>query len=94
MSKNSLTPEDLENKIIDENYSRIGLKTTVCCLTLANGFEVVGSSAPVSLDNFDEQKGREVARLDALGKTWMIEGYLLQENTMQTEAREYIDADA
>ena len=50
---------------------------TVCLLTMANGFTVVGKSAPASLENFDAEKGREFAHEDAIRQLWTLEGYLL-----------------
>lgn len=52
---------------------------TVCLLTMANGFTVVGKSAPASLENFDAAKGREFAYEDAMRQLWPLEGYALRE---------------
>lgn len=52
---------------------------TVCALVLKNGFTVVGTSACVDPANFDEQKGREIARQNAIQQLWPILGYQLRE---------------
>ncbi len=71
---------DLDAKITGEQYHVFpGTTTTVCCLTLANGYTVVGQSAAVSPENFDEEIGRKIARADARDKIWPLEGYLLRE---------------
>ena len=58
---------------------------TVCCLKLANGFNVVGESACASPENFDEALGRKIARDNAKGKIWALEGYALR-NTLHATA--------
>lgn len=58
--------EFLEQFIVHTNFTRIGLKTTVCCLTLYNGFEVVGSSAPVDVRMFNKELGERYAYENAL----------------------------
>lgn len=55
------------------------LPLTLCVLVLANGFMVIGESAPVSAENFDASLGRKVARNKALDKIWMLEGYRLKQ---------------
>lgn len=54
---------------------------TVCAITLINGFTVVGSSAAVSMENFDKGIGEDIAYTDAYSKIWQLEGYLLKELT-------------
>jgi hypothetical protein len=53
--KNKLTKEDLAEQIVKTEYTRVGVKTTICTLTLKNGFEVIGTSACVDPANFDEK---------------------------------------
>ena len=73
-------------RIVGEAYHVFpGTTLTVCCLTLANGFNVVGESACASPENFDEALGRKIARDNAKGKIWALEGYALR-NTMQATA--------
>lgn len=55
-----------------------GTTLTVCCLTLANGFHVVGESASASPENFDAELGRKIARSNARNKIWALEGYHLR----------------
>lgn len=52
--------------IVQIHYERVGVKTTVCCLTAYNGYEVVGTSAPLRVENFNEELGRQFAFNDAL----------------------------
>lgn len=56
---------------------------TVCCITLANGFNVVGESACASPENFNAELGAKIAFDNAKQKIWALEGYLLKEKLSQ-----------
>ena len=56
---------------------------TVCCITLTNGFNVVGESACASPENFDAELGAKIAYDNAKQKIWALEGYLLKEKLSQ-----------
>lgn len=74
-----ITPEHIDAQILSEQYHVFpGTTLTVCALTLRNGFQVVGESACASQENFDEEIGRKIARDNARGKIWALEGYLLR----------------
>jgi hypothetical protein len=75
-----LSPEKIDAVIVGEDYYVFPETTlTVCCLTLRNGFSVIGESAAVSSENFDAEIGRKIARQHARDKIWALEGYLLQD---------------
>ncbi len=75
-----LTPEAIDAQIEKEDYHVFpGTTMTVCCLTLKNGFNVIGESACASPENFDEKIGRAAARNIARGKIWNLEGYRLKQ---------------
>lgn len=75
-----VTPERLEAVIKDEAYHVFpGTMLTVCCLTLENGFTVVGESACASPANFNPELGAKIARDHAKQKIWSLEGYLLRQ---------------
>lgn len=79
-----LSPTLINETIVDEAYYVFpGTVMTVCCLTLQNGFNVVGTSAPASPENFNEAKGREIARDKAREQIWALEGYLLKHKLSQ-----------
>ena len=81
MDHPKVTLNDIERKIVKEEYHRFANTTlTVCVLTLQNGTTITGESACVSPENFDEQLGRKYAREKAIEKIWALEGYLLKEN--------------
>lgn len=74
-----LTPDLIDATIKGEAYYVFpGTTLTVCALTLRNGFNVTGESAAASPSNFDEAIGRKIARDNARGKIWVLEGYLLR----------------
>ena len=80
-----LRPEDIDAVIVNEQYHLFeGTALTVCCLTLRNGFCVIGDSAPVSPANFNAEIGRQVARSEARNKIWQLEGYLLKQRMSET----------
>jgi hypothetical protein len=75
-----LTPAAIDAAIKAEDYHVFpGTMLTVCCLTLQNGFTVVGESACASPANFDAEIGRKIARDHARNKIWALEGYLLKQ---------------
>lgn len=74
-----LTPALIDATIVREAYYVFPNTTlTVCALTLRNGFQVVGESAAASPANFDAEIGKKIARDNARGKIWALEGYLLR----------------
>lgn len=75
-----ITPEDINAAIKGEQYHVFeGSCLTVCCLTLKNGFTVVGESACASPENFDALIGRKIAYENARNKVWALEGYRLKQ---------------
>ena len=81
-----LTDQYIDEIIVSETYHKIGSKTTVCLLTLKNGFEVIESSSCVCALNYDHGLGKKFSRERAVQKVWELEGYLLQQ--AQHEATE------
>ena len=75
-----LSHEKIDAIIVAEDYYVFpGTTVTVCCLTLRNGYAVVGESAAVSPANFDAEICRKIARQHARDKIWALEGYALRE---------------
>ena len=77
---NRLTPDDIDAAIASADYYQFpGTTVTVCCLTLINDFNVIGTSACIDPHQIDVEIGRMVARDDASSKIWELEGYRLKQ---------------
>lgn len=83
-----VTIDEVEACITDTAYMNVGSiffrspgdplnNLTLCILTLDNGFTIVGKSACVDPKLFDEAKGRELARADAVRQAWSYLGFRL-----------------
>lgn len=87
-----VTDDKLASVIVGETFAhRLAGTLTICVLTLANGFTVVGQSACASPENYREDLGEHYAREDAKRKIWPLEAYLLRERlhvaaTFETDA--------
>src|SRR5690242_5318865 len=82
-----LNPAHIDAQILAEQYHVFpGTVTTVCLLTLQNGYSVVGKSAPASPENFDADLGRKIAREDARRQIWALEGYALRSRLAEQSA--------
>lgn len=75
-----IVPEDLDSEIVAQDYHIFpGTCLTVCCLTLSNGFNVIGESACASPENFDAEIGRKIAFANAREKLWPLLGFRLRD---------------
>ena len=78
-----IRPSDLDDaidpRVAVQYHVFPGSNTTVCLLTLRNGYTVTGDSSCVSPENFDEEVGKEVAFKDARNKLWSLLGFLLKD---------------
>jgi hypothetical protein len=75
-----VTEDLLKSKILHVEYTAMNDgRTTLCHLTLENGFTILGSSACVDPENYNRGKGEKYAFEDAVNKIWPLEGYLLKQ---------------
>ena len=85
-----IKPDDLEEAILKWDFHTFpGSMVTVCCLTLHNGFNVIGESACVSPENFDAELGERVARENAKQKLWPLLGFALKERLFLQEPQQH-----
>lgn len=78
MSNVRITIDRIESLIAKESfYVFPETTTTVCCLTLKNGANVIGTSACVDKANFVAEIGERLAKANAVDKIWELEGYAL-----------------
>ena len=78
-----VTPEIIESKIKKCEFHKLTEVLTVCVLTLENGFIVTGESSCASTENYDKELGEKISRMNAVGKIWMLEGYLLKQKLFE-----------
>jgi len=75
-----ITEAIIKDRIVEAVYANPfpnAPQVTICGLQLANGFVVIGKSAPVSKENFDLEVGKKLAFDDAFKQIWALEGYRL-----------------
>lgn len=89
-----ITPQHIDEQIVSAAFHLFpGTTTTVCLLTLRNGFTVVGESACASPENYDADVGNKIAFTNAREKIWLLEGYLLRDwlhaNSEQAVIKEF-----
>lgn len=82
--KNRITMGDILAAVVKADYTILGdTTTTICQLTLTNGYTVIGKSACIDKALFDKTIGEKVAWNDALERVWELEGYLLQQKRFE-----------
>jgi len=75
-----VTLEGIKAKIKGETYLVLpDGRTTLCQLTMENGYTVNGHSACVDDSEFNRDLGRKYAFESAVSMIWPLEGYLLAE---------------
>lgn len=83
----SLTMSDIVEKIKRVDYVVMpNSTTTVCQLTLENGFTVIGTSSCVDPRKFNKATGEHYAYENAVEKIWQLEGYLLKQRRHEGKA--------
>lgn len=88
MTAPHITPQDVENNIASTEYLLLpNGRTTLCMLTLKNGFTVTGESSCVSIANYNEATGQKIARENAVDKVWPLMGYALADRLYRTHTQ-------
>lgn len=79
-----VTLDSMQAKVKSTTYTRLpDTTTTICQLTLENGYTVLGTSACVDPKQYNQALGEKYAYEDAINKMWPLEGYLLAEQRFQ-----------
>jgi hypothetical protein len=83
----SVTENEVDAEIHSEYYINVGeaigawagptMRLTLCILVLKNEFTIVGKSACVYPELYDPEKGRQLARADAVKQVWPFLGFRL-----------------
>ncbi|QYW02291.1 hypothetical protein PP740_gp051 [Stenotrophomonas phage Philippe] len=85
--KNKVELSDVEEAIKGETYTVLpDRRTTICQLTLDNGFTVDGHSACVDEANFDQELGQKYSRAEAVKKVWAYLGFRLADRMAVLQA--------
>lgn len=80
LRRTNVTMNSLLDKIDSVKYTILNdSTTTVCMLTMKNGYNVLGTSACADPANFNKAKGELYSYQDAVNNVWPLEGYLLRE---------------
>lgn len=58
-------------------FLKVGKKTTVCLMTLKNGFEILTSSSCVNPDDYDQEVGEKISYRKALDRLSDVQWYFL-----------------
>jgi hypothetical protein len=74
-----VTEASIKDHIEKVDYIRYGETTTICIITMVNGFTVHGLSACASPENFEPEIGERYAFENAFKQLWQLEGYLLRQ---------------
>ena len=90
-----VTLDQIYRKIKSDTYLVLpDGRTTVCQLTLENGYTINGVSACVDIKNFNLELGRKYAYENAVQSIWHLEGYLLMEKMYAaTQAKELVNTE-
>lgn len=75
---NRVNSRDVDAAITKIEYMRLpDMRTTLCTLTLDNGFTVHGMAACVDVDNYVQATGEDIALQNAKDKVWELLGFRL-----------------
>jgi hypothetical protein len=81
---NRVTVSDMERKIKMTVYQRLeGTTTTICQITLENGWTLIGTSGCVDPKQYNQALGEKYAYEKAFEKLWDLEGYLLRQRRFE-----------
>ena len=83
-----VTKEQIEGRIDKITFFILpDTTTTICNMTLDNGYSVRGESACMDKRNFNMAIGEKLAHDDAFRKMWALFGFMLAENTHNAKLR-------
>ncbi len=77
---NAITREQIESLLSRSEYvdHRVGVKTTVVCCILPNGYEIIESSGCVDAASYNHELGVATCKRRLVDQVWKLEGYRLQ----------------
>lgn len=88
MSKNRVTVEEIKAAIRKKEFVVLpDGRTTICILTMDNGFTIRGEASCVDKRNFDQEIGEEESYKNAFSKCWAFLGFRLADRLHQARMR-------
>jgi hypothetical protein len=84
-----VTEQSINKKIAAIDYLYHST-TTICVITMENGFKFIGTSTPAASANYRMELGQKYAFDNAFKQIWSHEGYLLRENLSKSERFENV----
>lgn len=87
----TVTEQSIKDRIVSREFLRPESDSTltICVVTLVNGFQFVGHSACAIKENFNQELGEKIAFDNAFRQVWSHEGYLLRQETWESETPEH-----
>ena len=77
---NKVTMNDILEKMKQVEYIKLSDgRTTLCVVYTENGYTIIGKSACVAEENYNQALGEKYAFEDAVNQMWPLEGYLLKQ---------------
>ncbi len=78
MTAPKVTQQDVDNEIRTVEYIVLpDGRTTICMLTLVNGYTVRGEASCVHIDNYNEKLSQKISLENAKDKVWPLLGFRL-----------------
>ena len=85
MRKNIMNVDIIKAIKQEQYYTFPNTHVVVCCITLKNGYRVIGESYCVDPDLWDERISQHIARDNALNKVWTLVEYAMKERVMNAK---------
>lgn len=79
-----VTETSIRDKIVSVQYITHEVMT-ICIIGMRTGYNVVGTSSPISRANYKKDVGERIAYDNAFRQLWPLEGYLLGEQLYKTD---------
>jgi hypothetical protein len=80
-----ISKELIEEQIMNVDYLMHGV-TTICVITLQNGFKAVGTSTPAAEKNYMEDVGKRYAYENAFRDLWPVFGFSLKDRLQKHDS--------
>jgi len=75
LRQSKVTLNDILDRVKDVKYVVLDdTTTTICIVTMQNGYTVLGSSACVDPKQFNKALGEQYSYADAIDKVWPLNG--------------------